>query len=774
MLYPLHKKFKIGLLLALGLLLVWGGAAQALYRTPEELAAYKAQAKPAKKEIIVRLKKGYTLDEIQRDMDVTLRPRAVRKVFQQSHGLDEHINKMKALPKKTNSQEAQADEKKMRILEKRAVKGRREAPSLDNVHTLSFDSTRSVEELAKIYSDRPGVDYAEPRAVAKAAFSPNDTHYALQWAIDKISADEAWDTTTGDAGVIIAIVDSGVDYLHPDLAGVIWRDTDNSPGHDFLNNDNDPMDDFRHGTHCAGIAGAVGNNAVGIAGISWQCKIMPLKFLDNFGEGPTDLGGEAIQWAVDHGADVISNSWNGPTTQTLNLALEYAYAHDVVVVAAAGNDATDDITYPARHPRVISVAATDETDALVSFSSYGNFVDVAAPGFNILSTVPVNGPARVTFGYRSLNGTSQATPHVAGVAALIRGLHPDYTADEIRSIIKTTSDPIVSPDKYVQGRLDALGAIQTLIVPPTASLITRGQIQSSVIRGVAGGENFAGYSLYIGAGNNPSAWTLLTQSNSPVVDDLGTPEVNDGVLYGGFNPGLFPLGAHTLRLILPVGSASLEYRTTVEIVAIQNRAPVIVALADIQINEGQEILFNVTASDADGDAVTLSSGALPSGATFNAQTGVFNWRPNFSQAGAYPLVFTATDTHNAVGSEPLTITVVNRGLIVSGRVLTIRPFRFLPGVRMVLYRSSPRVILFATTNAVGYYEFRNLEPGTYTVRPLPVFGWQFTPILRSVILVATDLTNIHFAANITGGIGLNSPVVPAPDPSPAPSPIPAT
>jgi subtilisin family serine protease len=263
-----------------------------------------------------------------------------------------------------------------------------------------------------------------------------------------IKAREGWGETKGGEGTVIAILDTGIDFNHPDLENKI-----HSRGYDFVNDDPDPTDDHWHGTHVAGIAAAETNNSEGIAGVAWNCKIMPIKVLDNTGFGFTSEIIAGIEWAVDNGADVINCSFGdssgGPAERD---ALQYAYENNVVVVASAGNTGGA-VLYPAAWDKYcLAVAAIDYDDTRLSWSNNGPEIDVAAPGKLILSTVSTEyfPPDSPPYAYAS--GTSMSSPHVAGLAALIisakRALIDDgkITAADIMNIICYTADDVNSAD----------------------------------------------------------------------------------------------------------------------------------------------------------------------------------------------------------------------------------------------------------------------------------------------------------------------------------------
>ena len=338
---------------------------------------------------------------------------------------------------------------------------------------------------------------------------PDDPQFPDLWAMQTLDAPDAWDRQTGSPGVIVAVVDTGVDYTHPDLRDNMWVNTDEIPangidddnngyiddvnGWDFYNNDNNPMDDHGHGTHCAGTIGAMGNNSLGVTGLAWQVKIMPLKFLSWDGYG-TDAGATAaILYARENGATIVSNNYGGTGgSQSLRAAIEGSPALFICAAGNAGADADTNPFYPAAFPsaNIISVAATGQGDTLASFSNYGDVsVDLAAPGVGIWSTKPGGG-------YQSMSGTSMATPHVAGIAALIKSQHPGYTPAQIKSAILAGVDPVpaLSGRVLTGGRASAANPLYatffanttTGAVPLTVQFSPDPDDASSLVLGVRG------------------------------------------------------------------------------------------------------------------------------------------------------------------------------------------------------------------------------------------------------------------------------------------------
>jgi thermitase len=305
---------------------------------------------------------------------------------------------------------------------------------------------------AKAYSANAKVAYAEPDFVAQAMGNPDDSGFVNQWDMAKIQTPEAWDVTTGSPTITIAILDTGVDLDHPDLANKIISNIK-------FSNSATTDDVYGHGTHVAGIAAAMTNNGIGVAGLGYSCSIVNVKVLDDNGMGAYSWIVSGIIWAADNGADIINLSLGAPyASSALEDAVNYAWGKGVVIVAAAGNNGDTTPMYPAYYTNCIAVAATDANDARASWSNYGDWVDVAAPGVSIYSTLKDN-----SYGY--LSGTSMASPHIAGLAALVFTVVGDsngdgFLNDEVRSQIQATCDDI-GVSGIGSGRINAYRAVQT-------------------------------------------------------------------------------------------------------------------------------------------------------------------------------------------------------------------------------------------------------------------------------------------------------------------------
>ena len=384
---------------------------------------------------------------------------------------------------------------------------------VSNLEHVKLPKGTSVKDAVMLYMANPDVEYAEPNYIRKATTIPNDTIFGQQWALNNtgafaggtpdadIDAPEAWDVSTGNRGVIIAVIDTGVDYNHIDLVQNIWKNPDENctngidddgngyiddcVGWDFVNNNNQPLDDDPHGTHVAGIIGALGNNMVGISGVMWYVQMMPLKFI-GFHEDPEECGGSnfcgevadevaAIEYAVANGAKVINASYGGYEFSNAERdAIAAANTANITFVASAGNDgANNDLMplYPASLdlPNIISVAATDQNDQRAAFSNFGaTSVDVAAPGVYILSTIPAFIEPN---GYDFFNGTSMAAPHVSGLAGLLQGYYTHFNHHQVIATILIYTDRINSLIGSIgtAGRINAYRAISSLQTPESVS-----------------------------------------------------------------------------------------------------------------------------------------------------------------------------------------------------------------------------------------------------------------------------------------------------------------
>jgi len=349
--------------------------------------------------------------------------------------------------------------------------------------------TGEVEEAIDSLEDSPAIEYVEREVVLEATDTvPNDTLWQDQWGPRRVRASRAWDATRGSSSLVVAVVDTGVAYGHPDLQGLFV------PGFDFVNNDADPRDDQGHGTAVAGVIAARTQNHEGQAGMCWKCSVMPVKVLDRNGSGPTSTIAAGIVWAVNHEARVINLSLGGAgTTQALQDAVHFAASQGVVVVAAAGNSGSSTKFYPAAYADALSVAATTSSDNLYDWSNRGrDWVQVAAPGCNV---APVRGG-----GYGNFCGTSSATPIVSGIAALALSLDPGLGKDSLVQALRRTARRGIGGVEY--GRVNALYTLAALGL--TAPLNT---IRPRIVGTARSGENLEARSgRWLGASSLAYRW----------------------------------------------------------------------------------------------------------------------------------------------------------------------------------------------------------------------------------------------------------------------------
>ena len=336
---------------------------------------------------------------------------------------------------------------------------------------VSFTPGRE-SEMVEAYKKRPEVAYAEPNFYATACSVPNDEFYPLQWNFPLINLPAAWDISTGE-GVVVAVVDTGINPFGRDSFGSLSDDR-LMLGYNAIAGIRGGIDYNQHGTHVAGTIGQETDNGTGVAGIAYNARLLPVKSLSFLGGGLYSWIINGIRWATDNGADVINLSLGSSSySRLLEEAIDYAYEKGVTVVAAAGNDGTDEILYPAALEHCIAVGAVRYDKKLALYSNYGDELDLVAPGGDL--DVDQNGDGYddgilqetfwafgVGWGYWFSTGTSMASPHVAGVAALVKSIHPEYGPDDIRQALQDTAEDLGAPgwdERYGYGLIDAYAAV---------------------------------------------------------------------------------------------------------------------------------------------------------------------------------------------------------------------------------------------------------------------------------------------------------------------------
>ncbi len=468
------------------------------------------------------------------------------------------------------------------------------------------------------------IEYMEPNYIVSTDATPNDSSYSSLWGMNNtgqtggtadvdVDAPQAWDITTGSNNIVVGVVDTGIDYTHPDLAANMWRnpgevagngiDDDNNGviddvfGYNAITNSGNPLDDHNHGTHCSGTIGGVGNNGQGVAGVNWNVKLMGLKFLSSSGSGSIADAIKAVNYAVmmkQRGVNirVLSNSWGGGGySQAMEDAIRAANTNNILFVAAAGNSTSNNDNtpnYPSNYnvPNVLAVAAIDHNGLLASFSSYGRYtVDLAAPGVNIYSTVKGGG-------YASYSGTSMATPHVSGVAALVLSQTPGYTPaqlkDQLMSTVKLRSN--LTNYMVAGGVISAKRALNANgNRPPALSIIANQTISRSAdtVTVPLSASDPDGNPITFSATVSPSNKGTVTISGNNVIVD--------------------PIAGFIGTLAVTVAVTDGEYSDSKNFsVTVANQTP---TLATIPVQymtsrSGSSLQVAITAADPDGDALT--------------------------------------------------------------------------------------------------------------------------------------------------------------------------
>jgi len=472
-------------------------------------------------------------------------------------------------------------------------------PNLKRIYLLRFAPDAPLAALKAAYQQNPlveAVEYNYLRPMLADPIIPNDPKYPEQWSLPLMKLPQAWAAEKGNRSVVIAIIDSGIDYRHEDLAPKAWINPreipengldDDGNGYiddvygwdftdapniqaegDYLEGDNEPIDESGHGTHVAGIAGAMPDNGIGIAGVAWECPLMAIRAglsLGGSSRMQDDDSASAIVYAADNGASVINMSWGSERRSfVIQDAIDYAYAQGAVLVAAAGNSQKPAAIFPAAYRKVIAVASTEQNQQRFYQSNFGASIDIGAPGNVILST-------QIDNQYRLLTGTSMASPHVAGVAALLLAKRPALTHEEVRHILINTADPVHREDsdeldeKFVgagtvnaERALFATGALQARILAPETN---SGGADSITFVGDTGGYKFQSWQLSYGESTVPTEFTPFTQ---PAV----TQKIGETLAV--WDTKTVPEGIYTVRLTV---TATDGHQTHDQVVLSVDRTP---------------------------------------------------------------------------------------------------------------------------------------------------------------------------------------------------------
>lgn len=569
----------------------------------------------------------------------------------------------------------------------------------------------SVEEAIAKYSNNSLVEYIEPNYIISIDKTiPNDSSFNQLWGLNNteqtggtkdadIDAPEAWDLETGSK-VLVGVVDTGIDYNHPDLANNIWTNPgeiagdgidndgngfiDDIHGYDFVNNDGDPFDDNSHGTHVAGTIAANGNNGTGVTGVSWSAELMGLKFLNSTGNGTIFAAIQAIEYATKMGVKMTNNSWGGGGySQALYDAIAAAGEAGQLFIAASGNESNDNdanASYPASYDldNIIAVASTDHNDDLSGFSNIGHTtVDLGAPGSAILSTTPGNT-------YSTYSGTSMATPHVSGVASLLWSQFPEMSAAQVKDRILNSVDPIAALDgkTVTGGRLNAFRAIA--------------EVDTGGITGIKWNDkNVDG----VQDANEPglAGWTIYLDQN------------NNGVL----DSQVSTIASEDIPKNLP------DYQTTTSNLVVTGLGK---AIEDVNVK------LNISHTWNDDLDVFLAS---PSGTEVELFTDVGSSGDNFTNT----ILDDEAATSITAGFAPFTGTFRPEGLLSAfdgedpNGTWKLKVYDDLGGFVGTLNNWSLEITAPETstqTDANGKYSFAGLQPDTYTIAEVQQPGWEQT------------------------------------------------
>ncbi|GET35334.1 S8 family serine peptidase [Microseira wollei] len=636
----------------------------------------------------------------------------------------------------------------------------------------------TADQAIATFGNDSRIEYIERNYIRSLDATPNDPSFNQLWGLNNtgqtggkldadIDAPEAWNIQTGN-NVVVGVIDTGVDYNHPDLAANIWTNpgeiagdgidndgngyVDDIHGYDFSDGDSNPLDYQGHGTHVAGTIGAVGNNSTGVAGVNWSAKIMPIKIFPN----ATDFNiVKAIEYSANMGVKVTNNSWGGgPGSAALKDAIQYAGSKGQLFIAAAGNDATNTDIFP-HYPsgfnldNIISVAATDHNDALAYFSNYGaTSVDLGAPGDNIYSTLPNNS-------YGTYSGTSMATPHVAGVASLIWSQYPNLTAPQVKDRILNFADPIAALNgKTVTG--GRLNAFNSLLLQPGKGAISGIKWNDKDVDGIKDNNEsgLAGWKIYLDQNNNgkldpgetstttdasgayslinlqPGTYTVaevpqpdweqtfptggthaVNVAANQIVDNInfGNRDTNFGVIKGTQWNDLDGDG------IKDIGEPGLSNRTT-------------------YIDQNKNGVFDPGELSAQTDAngnytfTDLATGTYQVGAV--PQTG---WQPTFPSGGVQTVTLSKGEIETKIDFGNKALPGEIQGIKwkdTDGDGAKDASETGLAGWTIFLDADFDGILdpgeTFTTTGVNGEYSFKNLAPDTYTVAEVVKQGWTQT------------------------------------------------
>lgn len=518
----------------------------------------------------------------------------------------------------------------------------RNIPQL-NARIIRLPANACKKTLAAL-SKHKDVEYAEPDYTATAFNVANDPQFTSgnQWALGKIEAANAWTTTVGSSDVVVAVIDSGVSASHPDLAGKVL------PGYDFFNNDADPTDDNGHGTAVAGLIGAATNNGIGMAAVSWNSMILPVKALGADGSGSYSAISNAIIWAADNGASIINLSLGGTSASTtLQNAINYAWNRNCVIIAAAGNSGNNIPQYPGACTNVVAVSATDIKDARTSWSNFGSYVDIAAPGANVLTLQGANS-------YSNWNGTSFSSPITAGVVALMASANSSLNNTSLVNTLLANADDLgaVGYDvNFGNGRVNARRAVQAALGTVPADTTS----PSVSITSPASGSTVAGtVNVSLSATDNVAVTRTELFINGSIFGTSNSATANFSWNTAAFADGSYTLEARAYDAANNVGSRTISV-TVRNAVIVDTTAPTVAIISPTNGTRLRGRSVNVEVRSSDNIGVTrvelYVNGRLS--ASSSSANPRFTWNIGSLPNGSYTLQSFAYDAAGNIGQSSI-------------------------------------------------------------------------------------------------------------------------
>ena len=488
--------------------------------------------------------------------------------------------------------------------------------------------------------------FVEPDYLAKAAANPNDPNFGSQWHLGRIQAPAAWDISTGSSSVVMALIDSGVDPTHPDLASKLV------PGWNFLTGTSAIADTNGHGTETAGVAGAATNNFTGIAGVAWASPIMPLVAMNADGNAYYSDIANAITYAADHGARIISISLIGVTSSSLlQNAVNYAWGKGAVIFAGAGNFGDTYPNYPAACDNVVAVSATDANDNLAYFSSHGNWIDIAAPGTSILTSMMGGG-----YGY--LDGTSFSTPMAAATAALVLAVKPSLTNTALVSLLEQTADDLGTPGfdpQFGWGRINLYKALNAALSASTADIAPPAVSISSPGAGATVSGNISAQGT---AADNVAVVRIDFLVDGVVISSAASSPFSFSLNTAAYSNGSHTLAANAYDAAGNKGSASVTVNVSNVIAPPDTQAP---SVSIVSPASGAHVSGTVTIAVSASDNVAVSQvaiyvdGVLKSTDTLAPYS--YSWNTKKVSSGTHVIRATAWDNAGNVSyANPVSVT----------------------------------------------------------------------------------------------------------------------